>query len=93
MAAVDAMMTSDPARGYASSRMGTPRQGGLRESSVRPGAIPSESNAPQSDYGGFADDQIPSNIDRPRRTTRAIPRVEDKLGLTVQHDFETFLET
>lgn len=89
MAAVDTAMTSEPntPRYY-----GTPKQQLPRGSSARPGGLPSESNAPQSDDEGFADDQVPINPNRPRGD-RAIPRVEDRVGLVVQENFERFLET
>jgi len=76
------------------SRVGTARRPAFPSSSgTRPRAPPSESNvgAPSDDEGdGFGDDQIPH---RSRRAGAAdIPRVEDKLGLTVQESFEDFIE-
>lgn len=80
----------------APSAAATPRPRGqlnsLSSSSARPRGPPSESmGAPSDDEGeGFADDQVP------RRARRAnddpVPRVEDKIGLAVQHYFETFIE-
>ncbi|CAI4213010.1 unnamed protein product [Parascedosporium putredinis] len=77
------------------SRVGTtPRQTAFPSSSgARPRAPPSESNAgaPSDDEGdGFADDQVPNKSRRAGATD--IPRVEDKLGLTVQESFEDFIE-
>jgi DNA replication licensing factor MCM6 len=72
----------------------TPRQGGFRGSSARPRGPPSESVNPQSDDEGFADDQVPLGINRPRDgRDRPIPRVEDMVGLAVQENFEGFIET
>jgi DNA replication licensing factor MCM6 len=65
-----------------------------RGSSARPGGPPSESLGPQSDDEGFADDQIPTSVNRPRNAlSQPIPRVEDKVGLVVQEHFERFLES
>ncbi|OBT41868.1 minichromosome maintenance protein 6 [Pseudogymnoascus sp. WSF 3629] len=76
-----------------SGRIAPPMSGSIRSSSVRPRGPPSESLAPQSDDEGFADDQVPTGIARPRNIhDRPIPRVEDKVGLSVQSNFETFLE-
>ncbi|KFY28994.1 hypothetical protein V493_02590 [Pseudogymnoascus sp. VKM F-4281 (FW-2241)] len=76
-----------------SARVAPPMSGSIRSSSVRPRGPPSESLAPQSDDEGFADDQVPVGITRPRNIhDRPIPRVEDKVGLSVQSNFETFLE-
>lgn len=65
-----------------------------RGSSGRPRAPPSESlAAPSDDEGeGFADDQIPDHIRRRRTDPSTIPRVEDRIGITVQEHFETFIE-
>ena len=88
--------SSDP--GYmmsdAMSRAGTTarRAGFPSSSSARPRAPPSESNiGPSDDEGeGFADDQLPNKT---RLGGAAdIPRVEDRLGLTVQESFEDFIE-
>ena len=78
----------------AMSRVGTtPRRPTFpSSSSARPRAPPSESNigGPSDDEGeGFADDQIPNKT---RRSAAEIPRVEDRLGLTVQESFEDFIE-
>ena len=79
----------------AMSRVGTtPRRPTFPSSSgARPRAPPSESNigGPSDDEGeGFADDQVPNKT---RRGGAAdIPRVEDRLGLTVQESFEDFIE-
>ena len=64
-----------------------------RGSSARPRAPPSESlAAPSDDEGeGFADDQIPAHIRR-RNDPSTIPRVEDRIGITVQEHFENFIE-
>ncbi len=64
-----------------------------RGSSARPRAPPSESlAAPSDDEGdGYADDQIPGHIRR-RNDPSAIPRVEDRIGITVQEHFENFIE-
>lgn len=71
----------------------TPKQRQFaRGSSARPRGPPSESlAAPSDDEGdGFADDQIPG---RTRRRDQAnIPRVEDRIGFTVQEHFENFIE-
>ncbi|KAI2472438.1 MCM-domain-containing protein [Annulohypoxylon bovei var. microspora] len=63
-----------------------------RGSSARPRGPPSESLAAPSDdeADGFADDQIPSRTRR--RDPATIPRVEDKIGITVQEHFENFIE-
>lgn len=58
----------------------------------RPRAPLSESlAAPSDDEGeGFADDQIPG---RARRNgAQDVPRVEDRIGITVQEHFENFIE-
>ncbi|KAI0127142.1 MCM2/3/5 family-domain-containing protein [Xylariales sp. AK1849] len=60
--------------------------------SSRPRAPPSESLAAPSDdeTEAFADDQIPG---RARRGgPQDVPRVEDRVGLTVQEHFENFIE-
>ena len=77
------------------SRVGTTarRPAFPSSSGTRPRAPPSESNAgaPSDDEGeGFADDQVPNKSRRAGATD--IPRVEDKLGLTVQESFEDFIE-
>ncbi|KAE8450393.1 hypothetical protein EG329_006467 [Mollisiaceae sp. DMI_Dod_QoI] len=79
--------------GPMSSRAGTPRVRGQRGSSARPRGPPSESVAPLSDDEGFADDQVPTGTGRPKRTDRAVPKVEDVIGQYVQSNFEDFLET
>src|ERR1700712_4246598 len=80
--------------GPSSSRGGTPRPRQMgRGSSARPTGPPSESNAPLSDDEGFADDQVPAGNGRPRKSDRAIPRVEDRIGFMIQENFEEFLET
>lgn len=62
-------------------------------SSGRPAAPPSESLGALSDGEGgegFADDEVPV---RARPTDAAnIPRVEDKVGLIIQDNFERFIE-
>ncbi|KAI1757191.1 MCM2/3/5 family-domain-containing protein [Xylaria castorea] len=65
-----------------------------RGSSARPRALPSESlAAPSDDEGeGFADDQIPDHIRRRNNDPSTIPRVEDRIGITVQEHFENFIE-
>ncbi|KAI0555141.1 MCM2/3/5 family-domain-containing protein [Xylaria curta] len=65
-----------------------------RGSSARPRAPPSESlAAPSDDEGeGFADDQIPEHLRRRRNDPSTIPRVEDRIGITVQEHFETFID-
>jgi DNA replication licensing factor MCM6 len=45
-----------------------------------------------SDDEGFADDQVPVGSSRPKRSDRAIPRVEDTVGTYIQANFEDFLE-
>ncbi|KAI1188064.1 MCM2/3/5 family-domain-containing protein [Nemania serpens] len=64
-----------------------------RGASARPRAPPSESlAAPSDDEGeGFADDQIPGRIRR-QNDPSTIPRVEDRIGITVQEHFESFIE-
>ena len=93
MATPTALPTSDNLG--ASSINGTPKQRAPQSgSSARPRGPPSDSQAPQSDDEGFADDQIPLNPNRPRNLfDQPIPRVEDKVGLVVQEHFERFLET
>ncbi|KAK5658224.1 hypothetical protein OQA88_2199 [Cercophora sp. LCS_1] len=71
----------------------TPRRRGPPSSSTgRPRAPPSESmGAPSDDEGeGFADDQVPARA-RPTDVS-SIPRVEDKIGLLLQENFENFIE-
>jgi len=75
------------------SRVATPRaRQGQRGSSARPRGPPSESlGAPSDDEAeGFADDQIPGR--RRRGDNSNIPRVEDRIGITVQEHFENFIE-
>ncbi|KAI6084849.1 MCM-domain-containing protein [Hypoxylon rubiginosum] len=81
------LMSDAPSRGAA-----TPKQRFQRGSSARPRGPPSESlAAPSDDEGdGFADDQIPGRTKR--RDQAAIPRVEDRIGVTVQEHFENFIE-
>ncbi|KAI1135067.1 MCM-domain-containing protein [Hypoxylon sp. FL0543] len=82
------LMSDAPSRAPA-----TPKQRPFnRGSSARPRGPPSESLAAPSDdeADGFADDQIPSRTRR--RDPATIPRVEDKIGLTVQEHFENFIE-
>ncbi|OTA97407.1 hypothetical protein M434DRAFT_26710 [Hypoxylon sp. CO27-5] len=82
------IMSDAPARTPA-----TPKQRQFnRGSSARPRGPPSESLAAPSDdeADGFADDQIPSRTRR--RDPSTIPRVEDRIGLTVQEHFENFIE-
>ena len=87
-------MSDAPSEMGASSRNATPRRpGAQRGSSARPRGPPSESNAPQSDDEGFADDQVPAGTGRPKRKDRAVPRVEDRIGQVAQANFEEFLET
>ncbi|KAI1633134.1 MCM2/3/5 family-domain-containing protein [Biscogniauxia mediterranea] len=79
----------------APSRSGgaTPKQRQFqRGSSARPRGPPSESlAAPSDDEGdGFADDQIPGRTRR--RDPANVPRVEDRIGITVQEHFENFIE-
>lgn len=94
---VDAVMASDNLDADLAatpSDAATPKARSVqRGSSLRPGAIPSEGNVPQSDIEGFEDDQVPGNSARPRRSDRPIPKVEDRVGLAVQDTFERFLET
>ncbi|KAH8681779.1 MCM2/3/5 family-domain-containing protein [Xylariales sp. PMI_506] len=74
------------------SRSSRSRINSRGSSSARPRAPPSESLAAPSDdeAEGFADDQIPN---RARRGgPQDIPRVDDKIGLTVQEHFESFIE-
>ncbi|RYO80059.1 hypothetical protein DL762_007853 [Monosporascus cannonballus] len=84
------IITSDaPSRAAAS----TPKQRQFqRGSSARPRGPPSESlAAPSDDEGaGLADDQIPGR--RRRGDPSTIPRVEDRIGITVQEHFENFIE-
>ncbi|KAI1261071.1 MCM2/3/5 family-domain-containing protein [Xylariaceae sp. FL1019] len=84
------MMSDAPSQGAAT----TPKQRQFhRGSSARPRAPMSESlAAPSDDEGdGFADDQIPGRTRRGNdRST--IPRVEDRIGITVQDHFENFIE-
>lgn len=82
------IMSDAPVRAAAS----TPKQRNIRGSSARPRGPPSESLAAPSDdeADGFADDQIPSRTRR--RDPASIPRVEDRIGITVQEHFENFIE-
>ncbi|KAI1097931.1 MCM-domain-containing protein [Jackrogersella minutella] len=81
------MMSDAPSRGAL-----TPKARQFRGSSARPRGPPSESLAAHSDdeADGFADDQIPSRTRR--RDPSTIPRVEDRIGITVQEHFENFIE-
>ncbi|OTB01123.1 hypothetical protein M426DRAFT_14841 [Hypoxylon sp. CI-4A] len=81
------LMSDAPLRGAT-----TPKQRNFRGSSARPRGPPSESLAAPSDdeADGFADDQIPGRARR--RDQASIPRVEDRIGVTVQEHFETFIE-
>ena len=90
---MDALPTSDNFPGSSARSSALKRRSLQRGSSARPGGPPSESNAPQSDDEGFADDQIPASSNRPRNLDRPVPKVEDKVGLVVQEHFERFLET
>ncbi|KAI2619188.1 MCM-domain-containing protein [Hypoxylon sp. NC1633] len=83
------IMSDAPSRAAAA----TPRQRQFnRGSSARPRGPPSESLAAPSDdeADGFADDQIPSRARR--RDAASVPRVEDRIGVTVQEHFENFIE-
>lgn len=84
----DAGLMSD-----APSRTPRHRQTEGTSSSARPRAPLSESlAAPSDDEGdGFADDQVPGRARR-ANGTRDIPRVEDRVGFTVQEHFENFIE-
>jgi DNA replication licensing factor MCM6 len=86
----DAGFMSDAPSGAAATPR--PRQF-QRGSSARPRAPPSESlAAPSDDEGeGFADDQVPGRVRR-RNDPSTIPRVEDRIGITVQDHFENFIE-
>ncbi|KAI0482005.1 MCM-domain-containing protein [Xylariaceae sp. FL0804] len=89
------MATSSDAGFMSDARAGatTPKQRHFqRGSSARPRGPPSESlAAPSDDEGeGFADDQIPGRTRRGDPST--IPRVEDRIGITVQEHFENFIE-
>ncbi|XXG95081.1 hypothetical protein Hte_001341 [Hypoxylon texense] len=82
------LMSDAPSRAAA-----TPKQRQFqRGSSARPRGPPSESLAAPSDdeADGFADDQIPGRTRR--RDQATIPRVEDRIGVTVQEHFENFIE-
>ncbi|KAH9883789.1 MCM-domain-containing protein [Xylariomycetidae sp. FL2044] len=83
------LMSDAPSRAAA-----TPKQRQFqRGSSARPRGPPSESlAAPSDDEGdGFADDQIPVRMRRGNDPAN-IPRVEDRIGITVQEHFENFIE-
>ncbi|KAI0134945.1 MCM-domain-containing protein [Daldinia grandis] len=82
------LMSDAPSRAATTPR---PRQLN-RGSSARPRGPPSESLAPHSDdeAEGFADDQIPGRSRQ--RDPATIPRVEDRIGITVQEHFESFIE-
>ncbi|KAI0165019.1 MCM2/3/5 family-domain-containing protein [Xylariaceae sp. FL1272] len=85
-----AMMSDAPSQGAAT----TPKHRQFqRGSSARPRAPMSESlAAPSDDEGdGFADDQIPGRTRRGNDPS-TIPRVEDRIGITVQDHFENFIE-
>lgn len=76
-----------------SSRQGTPAARPInRGSSARPRGPPTESVGPMSDDEGFADDQITMGSNRPKKSDRAVPKVEDSIGQYVQMIFEDFLE-
>ena len=84
------MMSDAPSRSAATPKQ---RQGHPSSSAGRPRGPPSESiGAPSDDEGGdgFADDQIPSRA-RPMGSQN-VPKVEDRVGLTVQEAFENFIE-
>ena len=73
------------------------RQRSAPQSSSRPDGLPSESQGHHSDEAGFPDDEIVGlrgNLkNRPRDPLdRAVPRVVDVTGETVQQNFEEFLE-
>lgn len=90
------MMSDAPTPDFGnSSRAGTPKARRHRGSSTsgRPRGPPSESAGAMSDDEGFADDAIPQNTNRPRKSDRPIPRVEDVIGQYVQLTFEEFLES
>ncbi|ATZ56145.1 Bcmcm6 [Botrytis cinerea B05.10] len=90
------MMSDAPTPDFGnSSRAGTPKARRHRGSSTsgRPRGPPSESAGAMSDDEGFADDAIPQNTNRPRKSDRPIPRVEDAIGQYVQLTFEEFLES
>ncbi|KAI1090306.1 MCM-domain-containing protein [Rostrohypoxylon terebratum] len=82
------LMSDAPSRAAATPRARPFNRG----SSARPRGPPSESLAAPSDdeADGFADDQIPSRTRR--RDPATIPRVEDRIGITVQEHFENFIE-
>ncbi|KAI1205828.1 MCM-domain-containing protein [Annulohypoxylon truncatum] len=82
------LMSDAPSRGATTPRARPFNRG----SSARPRGPPSESLAAPSDdeADGFADDQIPSRTRR--RDPATIPRVEDRIGITVQEHFENFIE-
>ncbi|KAI1463044.1 MCM-domain-containing protein [Daldinia caldariorum] len=82
------LMSDAPSRAAATPR---PRQFN-RGSSARPRGPPSESLAAPSDdeAEGFADDQIPGRSRQ--RDPATVPRVEDRIGITVQEHFENFIE-
>ncbi|KAI1202176.1 MCM2/3/5 family-domain-containing protein [Nemania serpens] len=86
----DAGFLSDAPSGPATTPRASQYQ---RGASARPRAPPSESlAAPSDDEGeGFADDQIPGRIRR-QNDPSTIPRVEDRIGITVQEHFESFIE-
>ena len=73
------------------------RQRSEPQPSSRPDGLPSESQGHHSDESGFPDDEIVGlhgNLKtRPRNPLdRAVPRVVDVTGETVQQNFEEFLE-
>ncbi|KAH8808698.1 MCM2/3/5 family-domain-containing protein [Xylogone sp. PMI_703] len=79
--------------GLGTSVAGTPRpRPAQRGSSARPRGPPSESVGPVSDDEGFADDQIPTNLNQRRKDGRPVPKVEDSIGIFVQRNFEEFLD-
>ncbi|KAI9705594.1 MAG: MCM DNA helicase complex subunit mcm6 [Candelina mexicana] len=101
---VDAVINSDNidldlAAGATGSQAATPaaQRWGRHRSSSRPRGPPSESQGARSDDEGFPDDEIVGvrGTDRKRPKNpmdRAVPRVVDLVGETVQQSFEAFLE-
>jgi DNA replication licensing factor MCM6 len=87
-----AIMSDFPSDIPPSSR-NTPRRPVQRGSSARPRGPPSESNGAPSDDEGYADDQIPTGVGRPKRRDRPVTRVEDRIGQIAQLNFEDFLES
>jgi DNA replication licensing factor MCM6 len=91
---LDAVLNSDAAPTPSSDAGGGRRPPQMRSSSARPRGPPSESAGANSDFEGFADDEVvgarvPGRRNAPRTD---IPRVVDVTGETLSLRFQEFLE-